>query len=70
MSLRNSREFNFGLDPDIEEIRDMVRRWTDDRLAPMAEDIDRKNEFPREPWREMGQLGLLAITANEDFVGT
>ena len=70
MSLRNSREFNFGLDPDIEEIRDMVRRWTDDRLAPMAEDIDRKNEFPRELWPEMGELGLLGITANEDFGGT
>ena len=70
MSLRNSREFNFGLDPDIEEIRDMVRRWTDDRLAPMAEDIDRKNEFPRELWPEMGELGLLGITASEDFGGT
>ena len=70
MSLRNSREFNFGLDPEIEEIRDMVRRWTDDRLAPMAEDIDRKNEFPRELWPEMGELGLLGITANEDFGGT
>ena len=70
MSLRNSREFNFGLDPDIEEIRDMVRRWTDDRLAPMAADIDRKNEFPRELWPEMGELGLLGITANEDFGGT
>ena len=70
MSLRNSREFNFGLDPEIEEIRDMVRRWTDDRLAPMAEDIDRKNEFPRELWPEMGELGLLGITASEDFGGT
>ena len=70
MSLRNSREFNFGLDPDIEEIRDMVRRWTDDRLAPRAEDIDRKNEFPRELWPEMGELRLLCITANEDFGGT
>ncbi len=70
MSLRNSRAFNFGLDPDIEDIRDMVRRWTDDRLAPMAGDIDQNNEFPRELWPEMGELGLLGITAGEAYGGT
>jgi len=70
MSLRNSRAFNFGLDPEIEEIRDMVRRWTDDRLAPMAGDIDQNNEFPRELWPEMGELGLLGITAGEAYGGT
>jgi len=70
MLLSNSKGFNFGLDPEIEEIRDMVRRWTENRLTPMATEIDRTNTFPRELWPEMGELGLLGITAGEDYGGT
>ncbi|RFB04481.1 isovaleryl-CoA dehydrogenase [Parvularcula marina] len=61
---------NFGLDETVEEMREMVRRWTADRLAPRAEEIDAKNEFPRELWPELGELGLLGITASEEYGGT
>ncbi len=60
---------NFALGEDIEALRDMVHRWAQERVAPMAFDIDRSNEFPSELWREMGDLGLLGITVPEEFGG-
>ena len=61
---------NFGLDPDIEALRDTVRRFAQDRIAPIAAEIDRCNEFPAHLWGELGALGLLGITADPDFGGT
>ncbi|TPI32543.1 isovaleryl-CoA dehydrogenase [Mesorhizobium sp. B3-2-1] len=60
----------FGHDEDIEALRDMVRRFAQDRIAPIAADIDRDNEFPAHLWRELGALGLLGITADPDFGGS
>ncbi|WP_185804309.1 isovaleryl-CoA dehydrogenase [Pontivivens nitratireducens] len=60
---------NFALGEEIEALRDMVHRWAQDRVAPMAAEIDRKNEFPAELWREMGDLGLLGITVSEEDGG-
>ncbi|MEM9707056.1 MAG: isovaleryl-CoA dehydrogenase [Pseudomonadota bacterium] len=50
-------------------MRSVVGRWVDDTLAPRAADIDASNEFPRELWPELGALGLLGITADEDYGG-
>ncbi|TPK90920.1 MULTISPECIES: isovaleryl-CoA dehydrogenase [unclassified Mesorhizobium] len=61
---------NFGLDPDIEALRDTVRRFAQDRIAPIAAEIDRCNEFPAHLWGELGALGLLGITADPDFGGS
>jgi isovaleryl-CoA dehydrogenase len=59
----------FALGPEIEALREAVRRFAGQRLAPLAADIDRRNEFPAELWREMGALGLLGITVGEDYGG-
>ncbi|CDX60279.1 Isovaleryl-CoA dehydrogenase, mitochondrial [Mesorhizobium plurifarium] len=61
---------SFGLDPDIEALRDTVRRFAQDRIAPIAAEIDRSNQFPAHLWGELGALGLLGITADPDFGGT
>ncbi len=66
---RNSPEMKFGLDPEIEEIRETVARWVDENLIPRAAEIDRSNEFPRDLWPQLGSLGLLGITADEDYGG-
>ncbi len=67
----NSHAFmKFDLDPMIEEMRDMVQRWAADKLAPRAAEIDEKNLFPRDLWPELGELGLLGITADEEFGGS
>ncbi|RWP41572.1 MAG: isovaleryl-CoA dehydrogenase [Mesorhizobium sp.] len=61
---------NFGLDEDVEALRDLVRRFAQDKIAPIAAEIDRSNEFPAHLWAELGGLGLLGITADPEFGGT
>ena len=59
----------FDLGEDVEALREMVHRWAQDRVRPMAKDIDESNAFPSELWREMGELGLLGITVEEEYGG-
>src|SRR3954467_12544785 len=61
---------NFALGEDIEALRDMVRRFAQDRIAPLAAEMDRSNEFPKHLWKELGALGLLGITADPDYGGS
>ena len=63
------RDFDFGLGSDIETLRDTVREFAQDRIAPRADEIDRTNVFPRELWPELGTMGLLGITVEEDYGG-
>lgn len=59
----------FDLGEDVNSLREMVHRWAQDRVRPMAADIDRDNEFPAELWVEMGELGMLGVTVPEEFGG-
>jgi isovaleryl-CoA dehydrogenase len=61
---------NFALGEEVEALRDMVRRFAQERIAPRAADIDRTNQFPNELWQELGGLGLLGITADPEFGGS
>src|SRR6056297_3556417 len=60
----------FDLGEDVNALREMVHRWTQERVKPMAADVDRDNAFPNELWREMGDLGLLGITVPEEYGGS
>ena len=62
-------DFDFGLGEDIDLLRDAVRGFATDRIAPLAARIDADNRFPRELWPELGELGLLGITVEEEFGG-
>ncbi|MBZ9918592.1 isovaleryl-CoA dehydrogenase [Mesorhizobium sp. BR1-1-12] len=61
---------SFGHDEDVEALRELVRRFAQDRIAPIAAEIDRSNEFPAHLWAELGNLGLLGITADPEFGGS
>ncbi|MBE0554861.1 MAG: isovaleryl-CoA dehydrogenase [Rhodobacteraceae bacterium] len=63
----NSMRFDLG--EEIGALRDMVHRWAQGRVKPMAAEIDRKNAFPNELWPEMGQLGLLGLTVPPEYGG-
>src|SRR6202043_1766558 len=63
------REFNFGLGEVIDTVRDQVQRFAQERIAPRANEIDRSNVFPRDLWRELGELGLLGMTVSPDYGG-
>ncbi|MFZ0100088.1 MAG: isovaleryl-CoA dehydrogenase [Gemmobacter sp.] len=59
----------FDLGEDIAAMRDMVHAWAQDRLKPIAAEVDRTNQFPAALWAEMGELGLLGVTVPEEFGG-
>jgi len=63
------KSLNFGLPEEVEALRDAVHRFAQERIAPIAAEIDRSNEFPMPLWREMGEMGLLGITVPEEFGG-
>ena len=62
-------DFDFGLGEDIDTLRATVAKFAAERIAPLAADIDRDNRFPRELWPELGDLGLLGITVEEEHGG-
>jgi isovaleryl-CoA dehydrogenase len=59
----------FDLGNEVNALRDMVHRWAQDRVRPLAADLDRLNLFPEKLWPEMGDLGLLGITVPCDYGG-
>ena len=59
----------YATNSDTEMLRETVRRFARERVAPLAAEIDRSNQFPMHLWKEMGALGLLGITASEDYGG-
>jgi len=61
---------NFGLGETADLIRDTVESFSATEIAPRAEKIDRSNEFPRDLWPRLGELGLLGITVEEEFGGS
>ena len=56
---------NFDLGSEVNALREMVHRWAQERVKPLAAEIDASNEFPHQLWQEMGELGLLGITVAE-----
>jgi isovaleryl-CoA dehydrogenase len=65
-----THSMSFDLGEDVNALRDIVHRWAQERVKPMAANIDATNTFPPELWREMGDLGLLGITVEEEFGGS
>ena len=61
---------NFELGETADMLRDTVRSFSDDHIAPRADEIDRSNEFPLDLWPIMGELGLHGITVEEEYGGS
>jgi isovaleryl-CoA dehydrogenase len=64
------RGFDFGLGEDVDMLRDTVARFSHDQIAPRADAIDRDNAFPRDLWPQLGALGVLGITVEEEYGGS
>ncbi len=65
----DTRAFNFNLGDEADMLRDSVRSFSQDKIAPLADKIDREDWFPRELWPQMGELGLHGITVPEEWGG-
>ncbi|MBV8800096.1 MAG: isovaleryl-CoA dehydrogenase [Alphaproteobacteria bacterium] len=60
---------DYDLGDSVDLLRDTVRSFTSDNIAPLADEIDRSNTFPRQLWPQLGELGLLGITVEEEWGG-
>lgn len=60
---------SFGLGEEIDTLRDMVHRFSQERIKPLAHETDQKNEFPAQLWKEFGEVGLLGVTVPEEYGG-
>ena len=63
-------ELNFGLDDELNMLREQVNAFAASEIAPRAAEIDQSNEFPNDLWKKFGDMGLLGITVSEGDGGS
>jgi len=63
-------ELNFGLDDELNMLREQVNAFAASEIAPRAAEIDHNNEFPNDLWKKFGDMGLLGITVPEEDGGS
>ncbi len=59
----------FDLGEDVMAMQEMVHRFAQERIKPIAAEVDQTNEFPNDLWKEFGDLGLLGVTTPEEYGG-
>ena len=60
---------NSGLGEEIEALREATHKFAQERIKPLAQEIDKSNEFPMHLWKEFGNMGLLGVTVEEEYGG-
>ena len=60
---------HFALSEELDMLRDSVRHFAEQEIAPCAAEIDQSNQFPPALWRKLGEMGLLGITVEEEYGG-
>ena len=60
---------DFGLGETADMMRDSVRNFAESMIVPLASETDKNNEFPMQLWLQMGELGVLGITVEEEYGG-
>lgn len=62
--------FNVQINDEVDALREAVRKFANGEIAPLAESVDKDNEFPNQLWRAFGDMGLLGMTIPEEYGGT
>ncbi|MCC7346258.1 MAG: acyl-CoA dehydrogenase family protein, partial [Variibacter sp.] len=61
--------FDFGLGENADLLRETAAKFSQEKIAPRADEVDRTNTFPRDLWPQLGALGLLGVTVEEEYGG-
>ncbi len=69
MSVSSMPDFDFGLGETVDMLRDSVAQFAAAEITPRADQIDKDNEFPRDLWTALGDLGVLGMTVEEQYGG-
>ena len=64
------KDLDFGFSDDIQLLQESIKSFCDGEIAPLAQEIDKSNDFPNKLWKKMGNMGLLGITAEEKYGGS
>ena len=64
------QSLDFGLDETLIALRDSIAAFCAKEIAPIAQQVDRDNEFPAQLWKKFGDMGLLGLTVSEEYGGT
>ena len=70
MISNRKEDLNFDLGETVNMIRETVKNFSDNEIAPRATEIDKKNDFPSDLWEKMGKLGILGVTVEEKWGGS
>ena len=62
--------FNFNLGKDVDLLKGSIEDFCAGEIAPIADEIDKKNDFPSEIWKKLGDMGLLGLTVEENYGGS
>ncbi len=63
------KTLNFGFNQDLNQLKETIYKFAQNEIAPLAKNVDENNEFPNFLWEKFGELGLLGITADENYGG-
>ena len=64
------KNLDFGFNDDILLLQESIRSFCEGEIAPLAQEIDKSNDFPNKLWKKLGNMGLLGITAEEKYGGS
>ena len=61
---------DFGLNQSLVSLKKKIHTFCRDKIAPIAQSIDKTNQFPRQLWPQLGHIGVFSITVTKKDGGS
>ena len=60
---------DFKFTEDEQSVVDMITKFCEEKVAPRAAEVDEKEEFPVETWKELAEMGMMGVPFDEKYNG-